>query len=118
MPIAARESGVGEAAVAGADAAARTWPRHERAGHDARVGRLVGGDQRRAASRRPLASSTAWPTWAAKPMATSDARRREEGRGEDFERHQRVPACAAQATAAPPGGGRTVADGDARGSAP
>ena len=50
----------------------------ERPGHDAGPGRLRDSGRRDASDRRPFASMTAWPTWAANPRAIAIAADREE----------------------------------------
>ena len=71
IQIAARESGVGEAAVAGAGVG-RAGPGRSRTSRSRRPRRPAGWWRpARACVRRPLASITAWPTCAAKPIATS-----------------------------------------------
>src|SRR5689334_12884970 len=72
VPIAARESGVGEAArpTGPDDAAARVVTNEPVTPAAAKAGcETVAGESAR--SRRPFASSTAWPTCAAKPIAVA-----------------------------------------------
>ena len=71
IQVAARDSGVGEAASAmGASArAARDVTNEPVTPPEAKAGRGPVGA--RTSARRPFASSTAWPTWAAKPMAVA-----------------------------------------------
>ena len=68
--VAARDRGLGEAARRRAAGRGPGRVGHERAGHDARVGRLASGAKGGECRARPFASITAWPTWAANPSAT------------------------------------------------
>src|SRR5262245_44577611 len=113
IPIAARDSGVGEAErVVGADDDAVRDVTNEPVTPLATSAGWPIGAGARASSRRPLASRTACPTWAANPMAvasTPSAKRIEEScsicsprtRGAS----RSVPAGLGQAAARPPGGG-------------